>query len=100
MQYCVKLLTISLCFCRDSNAVLCQVSDFFSLFLQGNTQSQSFTVSNSFSHRLRIESIAPDPPDDRFYYKPPVKIVNVEVDAHKKQKVSQTELSSSAVCIT
>ena len=60
------------------------------LSCQGYTQSQSITVSNSFSHRLKIESIAPDPPDDRFYYKPPVKVTSVEVDAHKKQKVSSS----------
>eukprot|EP00057_Strongylocentrotus_purpuratus_P022121 XP_011676595.1 PREDICTED: transmembrane protein 131 isoform X5 [Strongylocentrotus purpuratus] len=66
----------------------------------GYTQSQSFTVSNSFSHRLRIESIAPDPPDDRFYYKPPVKVVNVEVDAHKKQKIGRIVFDSRKQCAT
>ncbi|XP_041456206.1 transmembrane protein 131-like isoform X2 [Lytechinus variegatus] len=66
----------------------------------GYTQSQSITVSNSFSHRLRIESIAPDPPDDRFYYKPPVKVTSVEVDAHKKQKIGRIVFDSRKQCAT
>ncbi|XP_071504186.1 transmembrane protein 131-like, partial [Diadema antillarum] len=64
----------------------------------GYTQSQSITVTNSFSHRLRIESIASDPPDDRFYYKPPVKVTQVEVEAHKKQKIGRIVFDARKSC--
>ena len=45
-------------------------------------------VMNNFGYRMKLESLIPDPPDDRFFHKPSRKQPDVEVEPHKKQKVN------------
>lgn len=59
----------------------------FSLF-QGLVQTQSITLHNSFSHKMTVESLKSQPPDEQFYFKPPKKSVSLEIEASKKLKVS------------
>ncbi|XP_022100300.1 transmembrane protein 131-like isoform X2 [Acanthaster planci] len=64
----------------------------------GTTQSVSLMLVNSFSHRMKLESILPDPPDKRFYYRLPKKTPVVEIEPHRKQKVGRIVFDPKAAC--
>ena len=49
-------------------------------------------VMNNFGYRMKLESLIPDPPDDRFFHRPSRKQPDVEVEPHKKQKVNNTSI--------
>ncbi|XP_038063228.1 transmembrane protein 131-like [Patiria miniata] len=64
----------------------------------GTTQSASLTLLNNFSHRMKLESIVPDPPDKRFYHRLPKKTPVIEIEPHKKLKVGRIVFDPKAAC--
>jgi hypothetical protein len=71
---------------------------FCTLHLQGSPQSVSIILTNNFSHRMKLESIVPDPPDERFYYRLPKKTSVIEIEPHKKMKVGKLFFDPAATC--
>ncbi|PIK44908.1 putative transmembrane protein [Apostichopus japonicus] len=55
----------------------------------GLVQTQSITLHNSFSHKMTVESLKSQPPDEQFYFKPPKKSVSLEIEASKKLKIGK-----------
>ncbi|XP_072040458.1 transmembrane protein 131-like isoform X2 [Amphiura filiformis] len=66
----------------------------------GYPQSQNMAVMNNFGYRMKLESLLPDPPDDRFFHKPPRKQPDVEVEPHKKQKIGRIVFDPRKYCDT
>ncbi|XP_071786597.1 transmembrane protein 131-like [Asterias amurensis] len=88
----VKLRTVEGCLAVKPESIILRPA------FPGSPQSVSITLINNFSHRMKLESIVPDPPDKRFHHRPPKKTPVVEIEPHKKQKVGRIVFDPRLAC--